>query len=82
MCVKEVMLLAGEAGGEGAATLQRVVGKDLSARAGRVVCGDAEDVYTVAYTIFFSVDVRDLFSEPLLALFCPSGRLGRREREK
>ena len=79
-CVCERGDAAGSRGS--AATAQRVVGKDLSARAGRVVCGDAEDVYTVAFTIFFSVHVRDLFSEPLLALFCPSGRLGSRERKK
>ena len=79
-CVCERGDAAGSRGS--AATAQRVVGKDLSARAGRVVCGDAEDVYTVAFTIFFSVHVRDLFSEPLLALFCPSGGMAGRQQKK
>ena len=79
-CVCERGDAAGSRGS--AATAQRVVGKDLSARAGRVVCVDAEDVYTVAFTIFFSVHVRDLFSEPLLALFCPSGGMAGRQQKK
>ena len=74
MCVKEVMLLAGEAGGEGAATLQRVVGKDLSARAGWVVCGDAEDVYTGSvHDFLFRTCPRLVFG----ASACPFLSLGR-----
>ena len=81
VCVKEVMLLAGEAGGEGAATLQRVVGKDLSARAGWVVCGDAEDVYTGSvHDFLFRTCPRLVFG----ASACPFLSLGaaRRGRQR